>query len=77
MAKLSKKQRVALGDIINALQVCEICKKDEAREENWDRHRYWMQREEDYTIKLFEEFGVALPLLEHMQAKRQLNEEAA
>lgn len=77
MAKLSKKQRVALGDIINALQVCEICKKDEAREENWERFRYWMQREEDYTIKLFEEFGVELPLLEHMQATRQLNEEAA
>jgi len=77
MAKLSKKQSKHLGDIINSLQVCEICKKDEAREENWDRFRYWMQREEDYTIELFEEFGVALPLLEHIQGKRQLNEEAA
>ena len=77
MAKLSKKQRKHLGDIINSLQVCEICKKDEAREENWERFRFWMQREEEYTIELFEEFGVALPLLEHMQAKRQVNEEAA
>jgi hypothetical protein len=77
MAKLSKKQREQLGDIINTLQVCEICKKDEAREENWDRYRFWMQREEDYTIKLFEEFGVALPMLKHIQDKRQLNEEAA
>ena len=77
MAKLSKKQREQLGDIINTLQVCEICKKEEACEENWDRFRFWMQREEEYTIKLFEEFGVELPLLEHMQAKRQVNEEAA
>jgi len=77
MAKLSKKQREQLGDIINTLQVCEICKKDAAREEKWDRCRFWTQREEDYTIKLFEEFGVALPMLKHIQDKRQLNEEAA
>ena len=64
MAKLTKAQRSTLASIINSLQVCEMDKRDAKAEGDHPALLEHLMREEALSWRLFEEFGIVLPLIE-------------
>tara|TARA_S200002703_G_scaffold33276_1_gene28811 strand:+ start:287 stop:508 length:222 start_codon:yes stop_codon:yes gene_type:complete len=61
MAKLNKAQRKGMADIIESLMIAQSAQTKHIYNVGTVKDlRYWQRREEELTLKLYEEYGIEL-----------------